>query len=303
MNTTDPQLNGNGNTQTATGPGNDGGDLRQSGDQFWQSQDGFLRSLAERKGLGLAPSGAPMPAQNQQQNQDPDYQEYLRWKAAKEGKDPRQVLELAGLGPMDVLSNAIFGGDAPKDEPKVDPVEAVRNELIELKQSIQEERQQRQSVEEKIQESRAKQAFVDQVRSMEDLQLVKQHGDVAIDTAWNLFVMDAEEAMEKIRNGQQVPIPTLRQAVVEIENRLRESANLSGELMGASKRWDRISLDGPSATEVTTPEQQRQPGVKTGPTLTNDVGHSSARSDDGPATPQELRRRALEKAAQLRSGQ
>lgn len=281
---------GIGNAQRATGPGIDGGGLHSDPDDFWKSSGSWIESLARRNGAQLQPDKPTS------QSSDPDYQEFLRWKAAKEGKDPRQVLELAGLQPRDALDAMIFGG-TQKEEPKIDPVEQMRNELKELKTSIQQEREQRQSVQEKIEESKAKATFADKVRSMEDLTLVKRWGNEAIDTAWNLFASECEAAMKARAQGMQFEMPSFRKAAVQVENYLRRQASALGDVIGSSVQLEPIDfmvVPGSGADSATV----QKAGI--GPTLTNVSGHSGTSDKPEDFSPETLRKRALEAAKRLR---
>lgn len=279
-----------GSAAPTASPGSDGGGLHSGADDFWKSNGSFIEQIARRAGV--------RETQTPQAHQDPEFQEYLRWKAAKEGKDPRSVLELAGMQPRDALDAMLFGTSQPKEEPKVDPIEQIRSDLNELKSSIQEERQQRQSVQEKIEESRAKASFADKVRAMEDLELVKRWGSEAIDTAWNLFVSDCEAALKAKQNGQQVSVPTLRSAAIKVENYLRRQANAVGDVFGAARRLDEL-VDAPDVPRVAA-DAGTEPKPAIGPTLTNATGHSGAGGDRSDLSPAALRKRALEAAAKLR---
>lgn len=301
MDTGNPVAVGGG-TSNAT-PGSDDGSrgMHDDGASFWNSNAEYLQSIAARFGGGSSQS-APTPQRQPSSAGDGDeYQEFARWKAAKEGKDPRAILELSGMQPADLLSATLFGGP-PKEEPKPDPVESIRGELAKLKGDLEAERQQRQSESEKIAETRAKSKFVEQVGAMSDLTLLQKWGTEATDTSWNLYIKDVEEAFEAKRRGEQVAMPSLRGAAIRVENYLRAQAGkLSDVFGGGGAALEPLSLD--SKTEA--PNQAATAPTGNGnvrgmsPTLTNVGGETGARPT-GPATPDELRARALAAAKALR---
>jgi len=291
MNTADPASQFGGGTPGQTPGQSDGGGagLTQDGQSFWSQNAGYLESIRRRIGGG-EPQAAPQQAAP---GSDPDWEDFQRWKQAKASKDPRALLDVAGLQPRDVLDSMIFGG-GQQQAPAPDPIESVKSELNELRKAMQEDRQARQSVEEKIRESQAKGRFVENVRSMQDLTLVQSWGDEALDTAWNVFLQASEEASKA---GQ--PMPSLRQAAVQVENYLRKQASRLGSVLGGGAATLELLQDGnqpppqqgishaPAAGTVTPPAPS--------PTLTNVGGNVGARPA-GPVSKDELRRRALEAA-------
>ena len=288
---------------TPTGaPGSDDGSrgLHDDGASFWNSNSEYLQSIAARFGGGTNQSTQPN-AQPPANTEAQDFEEFRRWKAAREGKDVRAMLEHAGMQPGDVLNATLFGGP-PKEEPKPDPVESIASELRQLKSDLESERKQRQSVQEKIAESKAKGAFVEQIKSMSDLTLVSKWGQEATDTAWNVYIHDVEEAFAAKAEGRQVTPPSLREAAIKVENYLRTQASKLGDVFG-SGGVTLEPLQPGSRTEVpnqaaTAPTDNGRGGIQS-PTLQN-VGGQTGAKPTGPATREELRARALAAAKQMR---
>lgn len=302
MNTSNPAVAGGGTPSEAPGQDNEARGMHSDGASFWQSNGDFAQSIAARFGGG-APQGAPQQPQSPQ-GADPDYQEYLRWKAAKEGKDVRGILSQAGLQPGDVLNATLFGGPQEQQTPPPpDPIETIRADLQAIKSDIEAERKQRQSVADKIAEGKAKAQFQEQVKSMPDLTLVQRWGQEAFDTAWNIFIQDSEEAFKAQARGEQVKPPSLRDAAIKVENYLRRQASQLGDVLGAGGvKLEPLTSVPPSAPNqaATPPTNQEREGRVMSPTLTNAGGETGARQPAA-TTREELRQRALEAAKRMRA--
>lgn len=285
------QLGGGTPDQTPGQSDGGGAGLTQDGQSFWSQNAGYLDTIRQRIGGGSPPT----TSQQVTPDGDPDWEEFKRWKEAKASKDPRALLNAAGLQPRDVLDSMIFGGGQQQQPPQVDPIESVKSELNELRKAMQEDRQARQSVEEKIRESQAKGRFVENVKSMQDLTLVQSWGDEALDTAWNVFLQASEEAAKA---GQ--PMPSLRQAAVQVENYLRRQASRLGSVLGGGVATLEPLQDGNPPPQQQGNSHAPAAGTDnkppaTSPTLTNVGGNVGARPA-GPVSKDELRRRALEAA-------
>ena len=296
-----PATEGGGTPTAAPGSDDGSGGVHNDGASFWQSNGDYLRQISQRFG-GSDQLTQVQPNQTPPQNQADDYQEYLRWKAAKEGKDVRTLLSSAGLQPGDVLNATLFGG--PQQEPpKPDRVAEIRSELAKIRTDIEAERQQRQTTAERMNEEKARNAFNDQIGSMQDLVVLQKWGQEAFGTAWNVYIQDVEQAMEARAKGQQVPIPSPRQAALKVENYLRGQASRLGEVLGAGG----VSLEplpiapqnGAANQAPTVPAQMTNQPAGTSPTLTNTGGHAGA-PPSGPTSVDELRKRALAAAQRLR---
>lgn len=305
MNTSIPATQEGGTSNEATGQGNDGRGLHNDGSSFWNSNSEFLQSIASRYRSGGGGQPAPQQAQQAPAGQSDDYQEYIRWKAAREGKDPRAVLALAGMQPRDVLDATLFGGPTPTPTPPPDPVETIRAELNQLKEAMEAERKDRQTTAEKISESKAKSAFQEQIKSMNDLILVQKWGDEAIDTAWNVYIAEVDAAFKARDEGKQVQIPSLRAAAIQVENYLRQQAGRMREVIGGSGAAPLEQLpfyspnEAPSQAASNPAQVMQQAG--TSPTLRNVSGHAGAPQTTGAPTDREtLRQRALEAAKRFR---
>lgn len=289
------QANATGGTQSAPapGPGSEGGGF-SDGDEFWRQNQGLFERIRGRGGPNLQ-----VQERDGRTQIDPnELEEFKRWKQAREAKDTRALFELGGLQPRDALDAVMFGGEV-KEPPKPDPVDSIRSELMQLKESIEAERKTRQTQEESIREARAKSEFVRQVRSMEDLTVLQRWGEEAFDTAWNVFIQASEEAHKRRQSGENVPMPSLRQAAIQVENYLRQQASRLGEVMGAKAQLEPLPLSaGPSQGAATAP-QSTPSGAGIGPTLTNVGGHAGAQPQG--QSREELRQRALEAAKRLRT--
>jgi hypothetical protein len=287
----------------APGPDNGGGGLHNDGASFWQSHGDFFRQIESRYGI-QAPQGEAPQSQPQQSGQPDDYQEYLRWKQAREAKDPRALLEIAGMQPGDVLNATLFGGPQ-QEQPKPDPVEAIRGELNAIRKDIESERRERQSVQERISEANAKSQFLEQVKSMQDLTLVQKWGQEAMDTAWNDYIMSVEAAVKAKAAGQPFEPPSLRASAIRVENYLRQQASRLGEVIGGTgaAQLEPLPFNAPPAAPnqaaSVPPASQEREGRIMSPTLTN-VGGEAGATPQGAATKQQLRERALARAKQLR---
>ena len=292
-----------GTSPQAASPGNDGGGLHTDGESFWQSNSDYLRTLSSR--IGVDPNQQAQEGQRQapQGIAADEFEQFRQWKAAREGKDVRGLLDMAGLQPGDVLNATLFGGPATQEAPKEpDPVETVRNELTQLRQDIENERRERQTVAERITESNAKKAFSESVRSMPELTVLQKWGDEAVNTAWNIYVQDAEEVLQARKRGEQLPMPSPRQAALKVEKYLRGQAERLGDIFGGAKAaLEPLQFDlqtGAPSQAATEPAPIKN-HAGSSPTLQNVGGHVGAPSD-GPVTVEELRKRALEAGKRLR---
>jgi len=298
------QVSGQGGTQPGT-PGQDDGarETHTDGASFWQSHGDFLQTMQARFGGGSPFQGQPQQAQQPHpQAGGDDYQDYIRWKEARAKKDPRALLEIAGMQPGDVLNATLFGGPTPQQPPPPDPVETLRGELTEIRQAIESERKERQTVAEKISEAKAKANFHEQVKSMQDLTLVQKWGQEAADTAWNIFIQDTEEAFRARAEGRQANPPSLREAAIKVENYLRQQASRLGDVIGAQGvKLEPLQFAPQSAPNqaATPPTNQERDGRAMSPTLTNAGGETGARPPAA-TTRDELRKRALEAAKRMR---
>lgn len=272
-----------GSVEPAPSQSDEGGGLHSEASSFWSQNSDYLNSLRGPQVEHTLQNGSADYDQA-------EFEEYRRWKAAKEGRDPRAVLEMAGFQPRDALDVMMFG-QGQQEAPKPDPIEDIRSDLNQLRTELESDRTERQTVQAKIRESKVKSSFVENVRSMQDLTHLNAWGDEAINTAWSVFSAATKEAA---KSGRQPPSP--RETAIEVEKYLRSQAERLRNLEGASADQLGSSVNAPShgtRTEPMVGTAQTQPGMS--PTLTNVGGNTGARPS-GPMTIEELRARALEAA-------
>lgn len=296
--TMNPATGSEGTQPTAPGQGNEGRGFTSDGNDFWSQQKGYLDTVQRRLGIQ-----ANQP-QSQSVSADPDFEEFKKWKAAKEKKDPRGILEMAGMTPGEVLNASLFGGPAPAEEPKPDPVTQISAQLQELRSAFDADRTQRQTAEESQRELQAKDAFIGQLKSQVDLKALNNWGQEAYDVAWGQFVTETDIALKQRAEGNNAPLPSLRQVAIQVENYLRAQAKrLQGVFgNGTEATLEPLNIDvpsqAPSQGAMGSAQQTNTPNAPS-PTLTNNVGAQTGTRPEG-RSPEELRARALEAAKRLR---
>ena len=265
-------------SQSTSGQGNRG----QS--DFWSSDEG--RGFKES--LGIKPRQQQDANANSEISND-DFQAFLAFQKARNGKDVKSVLELAGIAPSDAL--AMIPSLSADDN-----VNALNREIEQLKAQLNESsswvKEQKQT-----QEQQAKQAKVEGAQKRvygllerDEFKLV--NGYNMQETVWNA---GREFAQRHNRPPNQKEWLEL---AVSVENSLREQARSIRE---AQIPLDKLDLEGIlGGSNQPHQQQSSNQSLNNKPTLNNNYTQQTSTRDDSDNSREARIARALEAARRIR---